>query len=152
MSVQVTGTDALLRRLKAIKNARPLLAEIQLRAVREAKIRVPRRTGNLGRTIHPGSLTPTYTIVEATAAYAGYVERGTRPHIIRPRSKSVLSWTEGKRLSGRNRTGAGAGNRIFAKYVHHPGTKPQPFLLPGAVEAVHQVGVEPIIDAWNDAA
>jgi hypothetical protein len=64
----------------------------------------------------------------------------------------MLSWTTGKRLSGRNRTGKGAGSRIFAAKVNHPGTKAQPFLLPGAVEAVRQVGVQPIIKAWNDAA
>jgi hypothetical protein len=40
----------------------------------------------------------------------------------------------------------------FAKEVHHPGTKKQPFLIPGAQEAIRQVGAEAIVDAWNDAA
>ena len=152
MSITVTGTAALLKRLKAIDHGRPILHEIQLRAVREAKSRVPRQTGNLGRTIHPGSLTETFAIVEATAGYAACVELGTRPHIIRPRTKSVLAWpasAAGRRLSGRARSGA---DMRFAKYVHHPGTRPQAYLLPAAVEAVRQVGIEPIIDAWNGAA
>lgn len=157
-TLTVTGTDALLRRLKAIGNGRPVLQQIQLRAIREAKLKVPRKTGNLGRSIHPGSLTPNFAIVEATANYAAYVELGTRPHVIRPRTKSILAWPAtpaGRRLSGRARTAtrAGAnGGMAFARLVHHPGTKPQPYLLPGAVEAVRQLGVQPIIDAWNDAA
>jgi hypothetical protein len=119
--------------------------------VREAKQRVARATDHTARTIAPGDLTDTYTIVRAAGA-APFLEFGTKPHVIRPRNKKMLSWTTGKRLSGRNRTGKGAGSRIFAAKVNHPGTKAQPFLLPGAVEAVRQVGVQPIIKAWNDAA
>ena len=151
MTVQVTGTKELNRRLEALAHGRPTLRDIQIRAVREAKLRVARRTGHTGRTIAPGDLTDAYTIVRAAGA-APFLEFGTKPHVIRPRRASVLSWTQGKRLSGRNRTGRGAGARVFARVVHHPGTKAQPFLLPGAVEAVRQVGVEPIIRAWNDAA
>jgi hypothetical protein len=152
MSVTVTGGKALIRRLNAIQNGRPILKDIQIRATAEAKNRVPRKTGHLGRSIHPGSLTDSFAIVEASAGYAAYVEMGTKPHTIQPRNAKMLSWTTGKRLSGRARSGKGAGQRIFAKRVHHPGTKAQPFLLPGAVEAVKQVGIAPIVKAWNDAA
>lgn len=148
---QLIGQEALIRRLKAIEKGRPVLREVQIRAVREAKLRVARKTGHTARTIAPGDLTDSYTIVRAAGA-APFLEFGTRPHVIRPRNKSVLSWTQGKRLSGRNRTGRGAGARVFARVVHHPGTRKQPFLLPGAIEALHQVGVKPIIQAWNDAA
>lgn len=151
MTVSVSGVPQLLRRLKAIEKGRPVLADIQIRAVREAKLRVARKTGHTARTIAPGELNDSYTIVRAAGA-AIFLEFGTRPHVIVPRTKSVLSWTEGKRLSGRNRTGVAAGPRVFARRVNHPGTKPQPFLVPGAADAVRQVGVEPIIRAWNDAA
>lgn len=150
-TISVSGVPELQRRLAAISHGRPLLQDIQIRAVREAKIRVARATGNTGRTIRPGSLTDSFTIVEAAGA-AVYLEFGTKPHIIRPRNKSVLAWpaeASGRRLSGRARSGA---RLRFARLVHHPGTKAQPFLLPGAVEAVKQVGVKPIVDAWNDAA
>jgi hypothetical protein len=152
MSVTVTGGKALIRRLNAIQNGRPILKDIQIRATAEATNRGPRKTGHLGRSIHPGSLTDSFAIVEASAGYAAYVEMGTKPHTIQPRNAKMLSWTTGKRLSGRARSGKGAGQRIFAKRVHHPGTKAQPFLLPGAVEAVKQVGIAPIVKAWNDAA
>ena len=151
MSIRIDGTDKLIRRLNAVKDGRPTLRDIQIRAVREAKLRVARKTGHTGRTIAPGALTDTYTIVTAGGA-AKYLEEGTRPHEIRPRFRQALSWTEGKRLSGRARTGKAAGNRFFAKRVRHPGTKAQPFLMPGAKEAVRQVGVDAIVKSWNDAA
>ncbi|MFF2612378.1 hypothetical protein [Kitasatospora sp. NPDC058046] len=44
-----------------------------------------------------------------------YVIEGTRPHIIRPRRAKALRFEVG-------------GRTVFAKVVHHPGTKPNPFL------------------------
>lgn len=146
------GLPKLNKRLEAIKRNSDLLREIQLNAVRRAKETVPRRTSALGRSIHPGSHGKDFAIVEATAPYAAYVELGTRPHVIRPRTKSVLSWTEGKRLSGRARSGAAAGRRFFARVVHHPGTKPQPYLVPAARWALDKVGINKIIERWNRAA
>lgn len=42
--------------------------------------------------------------------YAGFIEFGTRPHVIRPRSKQALAWK-------------GAEHPV--RLVHHPGTKPK---------------------------
>lgn len=47
--------------------------------------------------------------------YAPYVNDGTRPHIIRPRTKQALRFRVG-------------GRTVFAKVVHHPGTRARPFL------------------------
>lgn len=47
--------------------------------------------------------------------YAEYVEDGTPPHLIYPRSARVLSW-RGK-----------GGDQVHARFVSHPGTKPNPF-------------------------
>lgn len=58
--------------------------------------------------------------------YAGYVEEGTPPHIIRPRSARAL------RFTGRS------GATVYAAYVNHPGTKPNPF----ARRAVERVSPE----------
>jgi len=49
--------------------------------------------------------------------YAEDVEYGTRPHVIKPKNKQALHWKEGN-------------TDIFAKEVHHPGTKAQPFFEP----------------------
>lgn len=152
MSGELVGKEKLDRRLNAIKKPRPLLREVQLGAVAEAKKRVRRKTGHTARTIRPGGLTDSYAIVSAGGA-AIFLEGGTRAHIIRPRNASVLSWpasSSGRRLSGRARTNSG--RRIFAKRVNHPGTKPYPFLVPGAVAALHNVGIRAIVREWNKAA
>lgn len=47
--------------------------------------------------------------------YALYHHEGTRPHIIRPKKAQALRFTV-------------AGHTVFAKVVHHPGTKPNPYL------------------------
>lgn len=47
--------------------------------------------------------------------YMYYVEFGTRPHEIRPKSKSSLKWD-------------GGSGAVFAKVVKHPGTEPNPFI------------------------
>lgn len=44
-----------------------------------------------------------------------YLHEGTKPHTIVPRSKMVLRWPAG-------------GKFAFAKRVHHPGTKQDPFI------------------------
>lgn len=153
MSGRLEGGKELQRRLKALQDTEPILRQIQITAVREAKDRVPRKTGFLARSIHPGTLGRTFAIVEASAPYAAFVELGTRAHVIRPRNASVLAWpasSSGRRLSGRRRTNAGP--LIFAKLVHHPGTKPFPYLLPGAIAAVKRAGIDPIVQAWNRAA
>lgn len=50
----------------------------------------------------------------ASAPHARFVVDGTRPHIIRPRQAHALHWQRD-------------GRDYFARLVHHPGTKPNPF-------------------------
>lgn len=57
----------------------------------------------------PGGLR---TRVSNRAPHAGYLEKGTRPHLILPRRGQFLRFT-GK-----------SGAIVFARVVHHPGTKP----------------------------
>lgn len=53
--------------------------------------------------------------VKASAAYASYVEEGTRPHVIEPRRATMLSWM-------------GIGGLVFARRVQHPGTRPYGYM------------------------
>ncbi len=53
--------------------------------------------------------------VSAGADHALYVEKGTKPHKIRPRFRSALRWPV-------------EGGFMFAKEVNHPGTEPVLFL------------------------
>lgn len=152
---QLKGSDKLIRRLRALEDTRPILREVQLRSIAEAKALVPRKTGHLGRSILPGALTATHATVEARTPYAAAVEFGTRPHIIRPVKARMLAWPASRRLSGRSRTSGGkaVGPFIRAMLVRHPGTKPQPYLIPAIHKVLNDGGWrEVIIGRWNGAA
>lgn len=61
------------------------------------------------------------------APYAGFVEYGTKPHRIYPRTGNVLAFE----LSTPSAHGhEDTGETIFARYVNHPGTSPMPFMHP----------------------
>jgi hypothetical protein len=153
---KLVGGEGLHRRLLAIKDRRGLLKELQIRTVEEANRLVPRQTGHLGRSIVPGPVFGDSAWVHANTNYAAYVEFGTKPHVIKPVRARFLAWPKNasdRRLSGRARTRKGkpVGPIIVARLVNHPGTKPQPFLVPGAKAAVGSVGRDFIIDRWNKA-
>lgn len=152
----VKGARQLQARLHAIggpQAGRKVMQRVGLSTVREAKLLVARKTGNLGRSIHMGNVTDTSASVIAGARYAAYVEFGTRPHEITPNARKALRFAAtaaGRRLSGSPRVGAAV---VFAKRVHHPGTRPQPYLLPGARKAVAGADLKgSIIEEWNGAA
>jgi HK97 gp10 family phage protein len=91
----------------------------------EMESRVPVRSGELRRSLQIKVETDKVTIGPNTP-YAGYVEFGTQPHEIRPKSAGgVLVFTIG-------------GRKVFTKKVHHPGTKAQPY-------------VRPAFEAWVDS-
>lgn len=74
----------------------------------------PVKTGELRASIKVVRTSKATIEVYPTAEHALYVQRGTRPHIIR--GKPVLSWI------------GADGKRIFARKVSHPGTRPNPFI------------------------
>ena len=127
-----------------------MMEQLGLSAIREQKLLVPRKTGNLGRSIGLGSITSTSVITQAGANYAVFVELGTRPHDIVPKRAKALRWAAGgtARLSGAPRSG---GPVQFAKRVHHPGTRAQPFMVPGAKRAIAAVGglKDIVVKLWN---
>ena len=89
---------------------------IQERARREH--RFTSRTGHTERSIEATTRSTgenTTGEVVSRDKIAIFLMRGTRPHIIVPRRKKALRWADGQKF-------------IFAKKVHHPGTKPDPFL------------------------
>lgn len=151
----LSGSKELQARLAAISDTHQILGLIGLRAVAEAKHLVPRRTGNLGRTIRLGRVDKDSAEVLAggklKVGYAAAVEFGTRPHIIRPRRGKVLAWGGPRTLAGGLRKGGRPTN--FARLVHHPGTKAKPYLVPGIRKALRDAGLKvQIVNAWNRAA
>lgn len=154
---QLVGYDKLRARLRAIKPGPAMMRALGVAVVGEAKLRVPRKTATLARSIHVGPVTNTSVVVKADAKYAAYVELGTRAHEITPKAKKALRWatssSKGFRLSGA--PSSAKGNNIgwaFAKRVHHPGTRAQPYLVPGAKAAVDNIGTDIITGAWNGAS
>ena len=84
-----------------------------------AKVLAPVDTGRLRASIRvearrTATLRSRFTI-GSDVEYAAFVNDGTRPHIIRPRNAQVLRFVVGGRV-------------VFAKVVHHPGTRARPFL------------------------
>lgn len=154
MTETVEGMSDLQKRIAAISDPRKALGILGLAVVARAKELVPRQTGNLGRTIRLGQVTATSVQVIAGGAagvgYAQFVEFGTQPHVIRPKSKKILAWGKNRRLSGSARSGS---EMIFAHEVHHPGTRPHPFIMPAAEEIIAKSGMdEMVVKPWNEAA
>lgn len=162
MAESIDGMDDLTKRLDAISDTQRMLGRVGLRAVAYAKETVPRKTGNLGRTIRLGAVTDNQVEVIAggtgQVGYAQAVEFGTEPHEIRPRRKKALMFAaRGKTGPGGNvrltgsvnaatrRSGQGV---VFTKKVQHPGTAPQPYLMPAAKRAAEEMGID-VIAAWN---
>ncbi len=151
----LSGGKALEARFKAMGQApKVMLGQLGIRGVREAKLLVPRRTGNLGRTIRIGARTARYVEVKAggvrEVGYAAAVEFGSKAHVIVPRKAKALAWGGARTLGGRLRSGASADH--FARRVRHPGTKAKPYLRPGLHKALQQLGLDDIVKAWNGAA
>lgn len=147
----VKGMRELKARLRAIGETRADMRALQLDTIAEAHRLVHRKTGNLQRNIVPGELSDDHATVEARTDYAAAVEFGSKPHVIVPKRKKALAWGGERRLSGRLRTGSEATH--FAKRVNHPGTKPYPYLVPGAERALKKAGIlVGIVTRWNRAA
>ena len=89
-----------------IRSANYLLTEMQ--------VRVPVDSGDLKKSLAI-RVTGDRVIIGPDTPYAGYVEFGTKPHEIRPKTKKALAFKVG-------------GQTVFARVVHHPGTKPNPFV------------------------
>jgi bacteriophage HK97-gp10 putative tail-component len=87
--------------------------------VNRAKILCPVDTGRLRASIQGDyrrtwTLRPQFTVF-SDVEYASMVNDGTRPHVIRPKNASVLRFEVGGRV-------------VYARVVHHPGTRARPFL------------------------
>lgn len=82
--------------------------------------------GKLKESIRQRRIEELKVIVEVGVPYGIYVERGTRPHIIRPVRAKALRFEIG-------------GQVVFAKFVRHPGTKPQFFVRRAQEETSREI-------------
>ena len=122
--------DAELNRQLRVIGAREMRSW-QRQTATQAKVTVPVRTGNLGRSHREGRVThsaarDTHGSVHNDADYALYVHEGTRPHVIRPRFRQALRFQVG-------------GSTVFARRVNHPGTRGRPWLRNAAVRVASRL-------------
>ncbi|MGW8357403.1 HK97 gp10 family phage protein [Streptomyces wedmorensis] len=108
---------ALNRTFRATSRSEGEIAARQV--VARAKILAPVDTGRLRSSIRVErrstfGLRQRWT-VGSDVEYAPMVNDGTKPHIIRPQRAKALKFKVG-------------GRTVFAKVVHHPGTRARPFL------------------------
>jgi len=96
----------------------------------------PRRTGKLASTIVK-QVRDGEAAIEVLAPYAMYVVKGTRPHIIRPVNASVLAFQ------------SAGGKMVFTRLVHHPGTKPNPWMQKAA-EYARSKAEETFAELWQE--
>lgn len=141
VGIQFKGLKELTKRVDALDDLGDFMRDLALEAVSEQKQLAPVKTGNLRRSIRVGRVSAREAETIAGADYAAYVEFGTRAHEIRPRTKSVLRFKVGSRT-------------VYARRVQHPGTKAQPYMIPGAERAIAGAAglKERIINLWNRAA
>jgi hypothetical protein len=91
---------------RALSASQAILAKYTIKGI------VPWRTGFLAQTFQ-AQLSSGMLRWFPTASYAPFVEFGTKPHVILPKSKTALFWP-------------GANHPV--RSVNHPGTKPNPFM------------------------
>lgn len=78
---------------------------------------------------------PDRRVVSTNDAIYGFVDKGTRPHIIRPRRGGRLSWIgtayRAKTTPGQIKSGQGGNNNtiVHTKLVQHPGTEARRFSI-----------------------
>jgi hypothetical protein len=102
-------------------------------AFAEAFWGAPVRTGYLASTVYK-QVSDSEGIVGVAASYARVVVEGSEPHEIRPANGEVLAFMI-------------AGKMIFTPIVHHPGTKPNPFMQKAVENARGRVD-ETFAELW----
>ena len=106
----------------ALRDVARVARQVEARAKQLAPVDTGRLRASI--TVRPSvSLRGPTVRVQADAAYATFVENGTRPHEIRPRRRRALKFKVG-------------GRTVFARVVQHPGTTGVHFMS----RAVREVG------------
>jgi hypothetical protein len=124
--IEVKGLKELKRTLERIpEQIKNVLEDLTRETYERAVEYAPERTGFLRRNVRMSVEGLTGRVI-SQAPYSAYVEFGTRPHMIFPRRARAL-WFE---VGGRT---------VFARYVHHPGTKGQFFMRRALQDALNRL-------------
>jgi hypothetical protein len=124
--------DAVTKMLRKAQDGAPEEARQVMNAVAqgiESEIRdkAPKRSGAMAESIK-AEWTGPLTLKITGSAVAGYVEFGTKPHDIVPKTKPYLVFKTKD------------GKWVKTKKVRHPGTKPNPFIQPVVHDVMKDLG------------
>lgn len=112
---------------QADTTTRDVLIQASNQIKAEMEVRAPVRTGKMRDSIQIKVMSDR-VIIGPNVEYAGYVEFGTEPHVIKPKTAGgVLAFRVGGKL-------------VFARKVNHPGTQAQPFIVPAFMSWVDSLG------------
>lgn len=99
---------------------------IALALLEEIQIEAPVDTGRLRSSLK--IIYRNKILIISGVDYILHIEFGTKPHIIRPKTKKSLKFEVGKKARLGRKEGPDKALVVFAKEVKHPGTKPNPFI------------------------
>lgn len=141
MSARLRGSRELRARLLAINGVfKPIGRTWADNTADAARPMVPVKTGRLKKSIRRRNATmKRATVVAHYTAY--FIDKGTVPHVIKAKNARRLVF------QGRG------GTTIFARAVHHRGSKAQPFREKAAREGLRRTPMDQILyELWNRAA
>lgn len=147
------------QRIRSAQSAVKVAAEEAL-AQAMGRRRFKSRTGNLVGKATAGPVTTDATggesVMSWPVSYASFVDAGTAPHAIRPRLGAGVSGPaqpgQGRRSRGRGRAFLRfeiGGRVIYARAVHHPGTRATGFAGDAAMTAERLV-VREVEVGWRE--
>lgn len=110
-----------------VLKGRETITRVTLIALASVKRETPVKRGTLRRSITHRIESETQSRIGTNLDYAKPVHEGSKPHVIRPRTKQALFWK-------------GANHPV--KKVNHPGTKGNPFFTRGLDRARPAIDVE----------
>ena len=140
MAGNLIGAEQLNARLRNMRTAfKPMGKNWATETAQQSERAAPRRTGKMARSFRVKSATLRKATVVAIF-YARFVNRDTKPHIIKAKNAPSLIFNVG-------------GRTIFARSVKHRGTRGTRFVDRAASRALHEhVDADALIEAWNKGA
>lgn len=129
--VIVNGIDTVIPELRELPQTveRTVLLRMSQVAYDSAQRGIDRhhKTGALRRSLYNRAIPKGREVGNdpQAAQHARFVHWGTRQHDIRPKNKRALRWASGNGF-------------VFARVVHHPGYRGDPYLLAAADDAIRQ--------------
>ena len=118
IKVEIDGDEELIVKFDKIADLTKVKEAVKkstLNIQRNAKAKVPAKTGHLRRSIATKVSGTEGEVNTSNVKYAIMVEKGTRAHTITPKSRKALYWQ---------------GARHPVKKVNHPGSAAKPYLIP----------------------